>query len=175
MATHHNDKSRDQKRSSPMATTIAPKKKRIKSAFQIAALVHRWQADELEILLVTSRETRRWILPKGWPISGKTAAATAEQEADEEAGIVGHAGKKPLGRYASVKQIGELALACEVEVYPLHFVKQKQKWKERGERVCRWLPAEEAAAAIAEPALASIIRSFAEDMQTAPAKASHFA
>ena len=154
---------------------IEAKKKRIRNPFQIAALVYRWQADELEVLLVTSRETRRWILPKGWPVSGKTAAATAEQEADEEAGIFGRAGKKPLGRYAAIKQIGEISLVCEVEVYPLHFAKQKQKWKERGERVCRWLAAEEAAATIAEPDLASIIRDFAEEMRPTPVKVSRSA
>jgi 8-oxo-dGTP pyrophosphatase MutT (NUDIX family) len=145
------------------------RKKRVKSAFQIAALVYRWQNDQLEFLLVTSRETRRWILPKGWPIPGKTAAATAAQEADEEAGVFGHVVKKPIGRYPAFKRIGETALPCEVEVYPLQFVKQKQKWKERGERACRWLPADEAAATVAEPELAAIMRDFAEEMRR-PAK-----
>ncbi len=60
-------------------------------------------------------------------------------------------------------------LPCEVEVYPLQFVKQKQKWKERGERISHWLPAEEAAATVVEPELAAIIRSFADDMRR-PAK-----
>jgi 8-oxo-dGTP pyrophosphatase MutT (NUDIX family) len=140
-------------------------KKRMRRAFQIAALVHRWNANELEVLLVTSRETRRWILPKGWPIDGKTAPATAEQEAQEEAGVVGHAMKKPLGRYSAIKRIGETVLPCELEVYAVQFVKQKQKWKERGERSCVWLPAAVAADTVAEPELAEIIRSFAEDMQ----------
>lgn len=147
-----------------VAARIAPRKKRAR-AFQVAALVHRWLGDELEILLVTSRETRRWILPKGWPVPGKTAPASAEQEADEEAGIIGHATKKPIGRYASIKRLGETELACEVEVYPLFFVKQKQKWKERGERECLWRTAEEAAATVAEPELAAIIRSFAEEIR----------
>ncbi len=138
-------------------------KKRARSAFQIAALIHRWNADELEILLVTSRETHRWILPKGWPIAGRTASATAEQEALEEAGVFGRAMKKPIGRYSSIKRIGETALPAEVEVYALQFVKQKQKWKERGERICLWLPADEAAKTVAEPELAAIIRAFAEE------------
>lgn len=158
MAAHHNYKR------TVLAARVAVPKKRVRSAFQIAALVYRWNANELEILLVTSRETRRWILPKGWPISGKTASATAAREADEEAGILGHAMKKPLGRYSSIKRIGETALPAEVEVYALHFVKQKQKWKERGERICLWLPAAVAAETVVEPELAAIIRAFADEI-----------
>ncbi|MGO9133568.1 MAG: NUDIX hydrolase [Methylovirgula sp.] len=148
-----------------LAGRIEPRKKRVKKAFQIAALIYRWNGGTLEILLVTSRETRRWILPKGWPEAGMTAPATAALEADEEAGIFGHVMKKPLGRYAAIKRIGETNLPCEVEVYPLQFVKQKQKWKERGERACRWMPAMEAAETVGEPELAAIIRDFAEEMR----------
>lgn len=161
MAVPHNDKRRG------LAAKIKPRKKRVRSAFQIAALVYRWNGDQLEVLLVTSRETRRWILPKGWPIPGKTAAATAEQEAYEEAGVFGHAMKKPIGRYAAIKRIGEASLPCEVEVYPVQFVKQKLKWKERGERICRWLPAAEAAEMVAEPELAAIIRNSADETRRA--------
>ncbi len=150
-----------------VAARIEPRKKRPSRVFQIAALVYRWNSDALEVLLVTSRESRRWILPKGWPVAGKTPAASAAQEADEEAGILGHVMKKPIGCYSAVKRIGEASLPCDVEVYPLEFVKQKQKWKERGERACRWLPIEEAEKAIAEPALAALIHDFAQDMRSA--------
>ncbi len=146
-----------------LAETVDVPKKRARNAFQIGALVYRWNAGEFEVLIVTSRETRRWILPKGWPMAGKTAAATAAREADEEAGIIGHVVKKPLGRFATIKRIGETALPSEVEVYALQFIKQKQKWKERGERICLWLPAMEAANTVAEPDLAAIIRAFAEE------------
>lgn len=155
-----------------LADRKEPRKKRVRSAFQIAALVYRWNRDRLEILLVTSRAARRWILPKGWPIQGKTPAATAMQEADEEAGVIGHAGKKPVGRYTSIKKIGETAHTCEVEVYALEFLKQKLKWKERGERVSQWLPPDQAIAVLAEPELSAIIRSFAADMQPAKARRS---
>lgn len=147
-----------------LADRKEPRKKRVRNAFQIAALVYRWNRDRLEILLVTSRVARRWILPKGWPIDRKTPAATAMQEAEEEAGVIGHAAKKPIGRYTSIKKIGEAELTCEVEVYPLEFLKQKLKWKERGERVSRWLAPDQAVAALAEPELAAIIRGFAADM-----------
>ena len=159
MAVRHNNKR------AVLRAKFDARKKRAPRAFQIAALVHRWNADELEVLLVTSRETQRWILPKGWPIDGKTAPATAEQEAREEAGILGHATKKPLGRYSAIKRIGETLLPCEVEVYALQFAQQKHSWKERGQRTCVWLPAAEAADTVAEPELAEIIRDFAEDME----------
>ncbi len=157
-----------------LADQTEPQKKRIRSAFQIAALVYRWNKHRLEILLVTSRETRRWIVPKGWPLPGKSAAETAMREADEEAGIFGHVGKKPIGRYAATKRIGESVVPSEVEVYPLQFLKQKMKWKERGERAAQWLSPEDAAKTVAEPELAKIIREFAEEMRH-PAKVSRSA
>jgi 8-oxo-dGTP pyrophosphatase MutT (NUDIX family) len=149
-----------------VAARIELRKRLPARAFQIAALVYRWNGGTLEVLLVTSRESRRWILPKGWPVAGKTPAASAAQEADEEAGILGHVMKKPIGRYSAVKRIGETSLPCDVEVYPLEFAKQKQKWKERGERACRWLPIEQAVEAIAEPELAALLHDFAREMRS---------
>jgi 8-oxo-dGTP pyrophosphatase MutT (NUDIX family) len=157
-----------------LTARIEPRKRLPARVNQIAALVYRWNGDVLEVLLVTSRESRRWILPKGWPVAGKTPAASAAQEADEEAGILGHVMKKPIGRYSAVKRIGEAALPCDVEVYPLEFAKQKQKWKERGERACRWLPIDEAEEAIAEPELAALIHDFAHEMR-GPARISQSA
>jgi 8-oxo-dGTP pyrophosphatase MutT (NUDIX family) len=150
-----------------VAARIEPRKRLPARAYQIAALVYRWNGDMLEVLLVTSRESRRWILPKGWPVAGKSLSASAAQEAEEEAGVLGHVMKKSIGCYAAVKRIGETVLPCDVEVYPLEFVKQKQKWKERRERACRWLPIDEAWEAIAEPGLAAIVRDFAHEMRRA--------
>lgn len=148
-----------------VAARIEPRKRLPSRVLQVAALAYRWNGDTLEVLLVTSRESRRWILPKGWPVPGKTAAASAAQEAEEEAGIVGHVTKKPIGRYSAVKRMGEASLPCDVDVYPLQFVKQKQKWKERGERACRWLSVAQAEEAIAEPELATLIRDFAQEIR----------
>ncbi len=66
--------------------------------------------------------------------------------------------KKPIGRYSATKRIGETVVPSEVEVYPLQFLKQKLKWKERGERATQWLSPEDAAKTVAEPELAEIIR-----------------
>ena len=70
---------------------------------QVAALPVRRKGDgDIEVLLITSRKTNRWIIPKGWPMKGKKRHEAAAQEALEEAGISGHVHKKPLGSYVSV-------------------------------------------------------------------------
>jgi ADP-ribose pyrophosphatase YjhB (NUDIX family) len=43
------------------------------------------------VLLVTSRETGRWIIPKGGPIKGFKPAKTAAREAYEDAGALAYA------------------------------------------------------------------------------------
>lgn len=75
--------------------------KRPKEPVQVAALPYRFIGDELRILLVTSRGTRRWIIPKGWPMKGKKAHRAAEREALEEAGAKGRVSRLPIGSYES--------------------------------------------------------------------------
>lgn len=128
---------------------------------QIAALP--WRMGEgIEILLVSSRETRRWIIPKGWPVKGKKPHRAAELEAYEEAGLEGKIEKIPFGVYHYSKRLGSGAeQPCRVDVYPLKVVKQYKKWPEKGQRELRWLPAAEAAASVNEAELATLIRAFA--------------
>src|ERR1700755_1994635 len=67
---------------------------------QFAALPFQIAPDGLRVLLLTSRETRRWIIPKGWPIRGMKPREVAAREAFEEAGLVGRvAGKRSIGSY----------------------------------------------------------------------------
>src|ERR671921_108900 len=89
---------------------------------QYAALPFRRRPDgATEVLLVTSRTTRRWIIPKGWPIAGSTPAGTARQEALEEAGLVGRIGSQPLGSFRYRKRLKRgAAVTCEVHVYPMN-------------------------------------------------------
>ena len=60
-------------------------------------------ANSLEVLLVTSRQTRRWIIPKGWPIKGLKPPKSAAREAYEEAGIRGTVGAKSIGVFSYQK------------------------------------------------------------------------
>jgi 8-oxo-dGTP pyrophosphatase MutT (NUDIX family) len=128
---------------------------------QYAALPYRVR-DGLELLLITSRETGRWVLPKGWPMKGKKAHAAAAREALEEAGLKGKIGKRALGAYSYGKRLSNGAvLACTVEVYPLAVERQLKRWPEKGQRTSKWFSPSEAANQVEEPELAALIEAFA--------------
>ncbi len=132
-----------------------------RAGLQYAALPHR--NNRSEVLLITSRETGRWVLPKGWPMKGKKAHAAAAREAREEAGIRGKVGKNAVGRYSYGKRLANGAvLTCTVEVYPLAVERQLRRWPEQGQRTLGWFSALDAAALVDEPELASLIAAFAE-------------
>ncbi len=129
---------------------------------QIAALPYRVEKDRLMILLVTSRGTGRWVLPKGWiEASDPDPAEAAAREALEEAGAVGDAHKSSVGTYTYLKLLdsGESAL-CNVRVYPLLVKRQLKSFREAGQRVLEWFSIEDAADAVKEPELADLILKF---------------
>jgi 8-oxo-dGTP pyrophosphatase MutT (NUDIX family) len=127
---------------------------------QYAALPYRRRADgAMEILLVTSRETKRWVIPKGWPIKGRRPHVAAAREALEEAGLVGRVDKEPIGTYRYNKRLKNgAAVPCMVEVFPLEVRLQKKKWPEKGQRSFCWLSPEDAAEAVEEAGLGEAIR-----------------
>ena len=126
---------------------------------QIAALPYRiGNEGALEVLLVTSRETGRWIIPKGWPMKNKKPHKAAAQEAVEEAGVKGTVASTPVGRYRYWKRRTRDFVLCEVNVYPLEVSKQLKTWPERGQRDVRWFTPDEAALHIDEPELAALVR-----------------
>jgi len=121
---------------------------------QIAALCVRSGEKEPEILLVTTRDTGRLILPKGWPEKDKPAHETASIEAYEEAGVIGTAVSRPLGSFKSFKGLATgLKIRTKVLVFMIAFEKQLKKFPELGQRKCLWLPYSEALEAVDEPAL----------------------
>ena len=128
---------------------------------QIAALPYRFDAEgKPSVMLVTSRETRRWIVPKGWPMKKKRAFEAAEVEAFEEAGVRGSIGKRPLGRYHYLKRLSTgRSVECSVEVFPLRVKADLQEWPEREERVTGWFSPEVAASLVEEPELAALLLS----------------
>jgi 8-oxo-dGTP pyrophosphatase MutT (NUDIX family) len=130
-------------------------------ALQFGALPFR-RGEGLEILLVTSRETRRWVIPKGWPMKGKKPPAAAAREALEEAGVTGRIGKSALGAYPYLKRLKNGAPApCQVRVFPLQVLREHETWPEMTQRERRWFSPEAAAAAVDEPELAEMILEFA--------------
>ena len=127
---------------------------------QVGALPYRLVLEAgVEVLLVTSRSTRQWIIPKGWPIKGYKPARTAAREAYEEAGVRGRIAGRPLGRYVYEKRLEERAASfpCEVQVFPLLVERQLKKWPECKQRTVRWFPALEASALIKDDDLRHLI------------------
>lgn len=128
---------------------------------QVAALPYRIaDSGAAEILVITSRDTGRFIIPKGWPKKRQKKPDAAATEAYEEAGIVGKVGQKPIGSYTYWKRgVGEFE-RLQVLVYPLQVTKQRAEWPEKGQRRMAWLSVEDAALLVDEPELVSLIRSF---------------
>lgn len=115
----------------------------------------------VRVLLITSRENKRWVIPKGNPTSGMTGHAAAALEADEEAGVRGLVCPTPLGSYRYRKrQRNGASLMVDVDVFPLAVNRELDHWKEQGERERRWVSLNDAAEMVEEADLADLIRSF---------------
>lgn len=131
---------------------------RPKNLTQVGALAIRFEEGAPWVMLVTSRETKRWVIPKGWPMRGKGNWAAAEQEAKEEAGIIGRTCKQPVGEFFYFKrQIKHFDL-CRVEVFVVNFQRQLSVYREKGQRETCWLPLKQAAQIVQEPGLAALLQ-----------------
>ncbi len=117
----------------------------------------------VKVLLVTSRESGRWVIPKGNPPAGVAAHAAAAVEAREEAGVVGLVCPTPLGSYRyRKKRPNGASLMFDVDVFPLAVNTELASWKEESQRERRWFDLAEAADAVDEPDLRDLIRSFGQ-------------
>src|SRR3954462_14456638 len=103
---------------------------------QYAALPYRLTGRRsAEVMLVTSRETQRWIIPKGWPHKGKAPHNSAAREAFEEAGVLGVVAKRSVGSFRYEKRLKNGAVTvCEVHVFPLRVSRQRKNWPEKDQR-----------------------------------------
>jgi len=113
----------------------------------------------VEVLLVTSRETGRWIIPKGWPIKGFKPAETAAREAYEEAGVRGRVSGRSLGHYAYEKWLSNRSASfhCDVQVFSLLVKTQLKRWPECRQRKVRWFTAPKAAVIVDDDDLRHLI------------------
>ncbi|TDL79669.1 NUDIX hydrolase [Palleronia sediminis] len=127
---------------------------------QFGALCWRRKNDKVEVMLVTTRQTRRWVIPKGWPMDGKTPAQTAAIEAFEEAGVKGQSRETCIGLFTYLKEFEDNDLPVAVAVYPVKVTKILSDWPEKAERARRWLRPKKAAKLVCEPELAAILRNF---------------
>ncbi len=136
----------------------------LESKSQLAALCWSEGKDGKQILLITSRDTGRWVLPKGWPMKGHSAPQAAMIEAWEEAGVTGSIREDALGIYSYDKVLNrenELAQHCEVEVFAVQVDKLARKYPEHRQRRRKWFSPEKAARKVDEPELRQLILGFA--------------
>ena len=119
---------------------------------QFAVLPWR-RAEGLEIMLVSSRETGRWVLPKGWPMKGIKPHKSAAREALEEAGILGKVAKTSLGGYSYAKRLEDGSVQiCRVQIFSFEVEREHNSWLEKHERTRKWFAVADAAEAVEEPA-----------------------
>jgi 8-oxo-dGTP pyrophosphatase MutT (NUDIX family) len=108
-------------------------KRKLDGSLQFAVLP--WRSSERgtrEVLLLTSRETHRWVVPKGWPMRGRKPADVASREAYEEAGLIGQVvGKRPLGNFHEKRLAKKEAVICEC-AFLFRVEQQLDDWPERG-------------------------------------------
>ena len=124
---------------------------------QYAALPYAVVDGELRILLVTSQESGRWIIPKGWPEKRKEPHEQAAREAFEEAGAIGHIAKEPFGSYSYMKRTSKGLVLCSVDVYLFKVEKELDDWPEKRQRIRRWMSPDEAAASVKEAGLSELL------------------
>jgi len=128
---------------------------------QVGALCWRRSKKGLRFLLITSRDSGRWVIPKGWPMRNRTEAGAAAREAYEEAGLRGEIAERSIGIYTYLKGLGpKRSILCAVKVFPMEVREMLTKYPETGQRRARWFSPEKAAKRIAEPELKTIIRTF---------------
>ena len=124
---------------------------------QFAALCYRVRKDKVQVLVVTSRRTKRWIMPKGWPMEGRTPGGSALQEAWEEAGVRGEVSGGCLGVYSYLK---DDEITCLTMLYPVKVRSLSGDYPEKGQRRRRWVSRKKAARLVQEEDLGRLILGF---------------
>jgi 8-oxo-dGTP pyrophosphatase MutT (NUDIX family) len=139
------------------------------ATLQIAAMPLRLEKGVVKVLMITSRDTGRWIVPKGWTMEKTAPWDAAAIEALEEAGAVGRIARESCGTYRYDKVLADgKTVPVEVDVYPMIVDKLKRRWKERDERRRRWFSAASAAKRVDEPELAQILRGLSDRPKKVP-------
>lgn len=125
---------------------------------QSGVLCWRMHRGRVEVLLITSRDTGRWVIPKGWDMPGLTPAQSAAREAWEEAGVKGEINEEGLGlfRYDKVLPVPPV-LTCHVQVFALRVHTLSDRFPERKQRRRKWFDTEKAARKVNEPELRRLL------------------
>lgn len=130
---------------------------------QVAAVPFRYAADgRVEVLLITSGTTKRFIVPKGWPMRGKSGKRAAMIEAREEAGVAGSILQDALGDYVYWKRLSRQFVQIRVKVFLLQVAEELPEWKESTRRRRAWLSPAQAAQLIDETQLSTLVATLSE-------------
>jgi 8-oxo-dGTP pyrophosphatase MutT (NUDIX family) len=122
------------------------------------------------VLIATSRETGRFIIPKGWAEKGKKGHQVAAKEAKQEAGVLGSISKKPIGAYIYWKRLPDHFELCEVRVFVLKAERQLSVWREKGQRRYGWFLVDDAVDLLDDPAMATLLRQLPKRVRAKPLK-----
>lgn len=137
---------------------IAPLDEAAAHSEQYGAICWRMHRSKVEVLLITSRDTGRWVIPKGWPMDKRSPAEAAQQEAWEEAGVRGDVANTAIGLFNYVKLLTpKRSCECVVKVFALRVSELLDKFPERKERRRKWFTAEKAARMVVEPELRQLL------------------
>lgn len=136
---------------------------------QYGAVCWRMHRGKVEVLLITSRDTGRWVIPKGWPMSAKSAYEAAATEAWEEAGVRGDIATASLGQFGYDKVLSpKKSVTCSVEVFALRVAELQDKFPERKQRRRKWFAVEKAARKVDEPELRSLLKALPDRLVATP-------
>lgn len=135
---------------------------------QSAALPYRMVKGRLQVLLITSLTTKRWIIPKGNVEPGLTARESAEYEAFEEAGVTGTTASASIGTYTYRQNPKKGRAPCRVRVYPIRVGRELDKYPDAKKRTRRWVSIEEAAAMASDAGLRSLLLKFEKRVAAVP-------
>ena len=133
---------------------------------QIGALCYKIMDDKTQILLITSRKSKRWIIPKGWKIDKLTNRKSVALEAWEEGGVQGKVSNRSIGTYdyRKKKDSGDF-FTCRVKVYGLRVKSLKRKFPEQGQRQLKWVDTNKAIEYVFEPELKNLIADFVKNLK----------
>ncbi|WP_426031451.1 NUDIX hydrolase [Cypionkella sp. TWP1-2-1b2] len=136
---------------------------------QYGAICWRMHRGKVEVLLITSRDTGRWVIPKGWPMDQRSPSEAAQQEAWEEAGVCGEIAETAIGLFNYVKLLTpRRSCECAVQVFALRVSELVDKFPERNERRRKWFAAEKAARKVNEPQLRQVLMGLSANFITEP-------
>lgn len=127
---------------------------------QFGALCYRIRNGKVQVLMITTRTKKRWIVPKGWPMNKSTPSQAAAREAYEEAGVRGKITGNCIGIYSYTKDVDGDDLPCVVALYPMLVEKVHANYPEHLQRKRKWMGRKKAAEAVTNPELSEMIRGF---------------